>query len=83
MRDLRSASLLGLLALLALGGAAPTALQGQETATFSQARQMAGEEALTATVRYGAGNLRVRAAEPGSFLRVWLRMPVISIPGIL
>lgn len=63
---------LGLLGLV-LASVLPEALRAQQWATLSQARQVAGEGSLAASVRYGAGDLRIGPAEPGSLYRLDLR----------
>lgn len=69
----RPVRILGAAAAFVMAGTGAEHLQAQEWATLNQARQVSGEEALSASVRYGAGELRIRPADTGSLYRLHLR----------
>lgn len=66
-------SLLPGLALAAALAAAAYPAHAQSWRTVTKVRQLAGEEQLAVNVSYGAGELRLRAAEPGVLYRMRLR----------
>lgn len=65
------AAALGLLAVGVVAAAAPAA--AQDWRTVSHRRRVAGEERMAVQVRFGAGELRVVPAEPGTLYRSSLR----------